>query len=65
MNKIFKPKQVKRLAIEEHSLNLDIPMWGQVTFGKTNPKVFFTKIWNSLSRHITQARILRYVYVYS
>ena len=33
-------------------------MWVRITFGKRDLKVFCTKIWNSLPRHITSPRIL-------
>ena len=58
MNEIFSLKQKDRPVRQKYELNLDIPSYNQVTFGRKALTFFGPKTWNSLLYHIKSAENL-------
>ena len=58
MKEIFSLKQTDRPVREKCKLNLDIPSYDQVTFGRKALTFFAPKTWNSLPYHIKSAENL-------
>ena len=52
MEQIFELRETNRSVREKHRLNLNIPYYNLVTFGKKTLRIFGPKIWNSLPYHI-------------
>ena len=52
MKQIFELRETNRNVREKYRLNLNIPNYNQVTFGKKGLRIFGPKIWNSLPYHI-------------
>ena len=48
MKQILELKETNRNVRENYRLNLNIPNYNQVTFGKKSLRIFGLKIWNSL-----------------
>ena len=48
MKQIFELRETNRSVREKYQLNLNIPNYNQVTFGKKSLRIFGPKIWNSL-----------------
>ena len=48
MRDLFCLKETSRLIREKYMLNLNIPVYNQVTFGSKSLRVFEPKVWNSL-----------------
>ena len=51
-------RETNRSAHEKYRLNLNIPNYNQVAFGKISVRIFELKIWNSLSYHIKSSKNL-------
>ena len=58
MKEIFSLRQTNRPVWEKYKLNLDIPSYNQVTFGRKALTFFGPKTWNSLPCHIKSAENL-------
>ena len=58
MKKIFELRETNRNVREKYRLNLNIPNYNQVTFGKKSLRIFGPKIWNSLPYHIKSSKNL-------
>ena len=58
MKQIFELKETNRNVREKYRLNLNIPNYNQVTFGKKSLRLFGPKIWNSLTYHIKSSKNL-------
>ena len=58
MKEIFSLRQTNRPVWEKYKLNLDIPSYNQVTFGRKALTFFGPKTWNSLLYHIKSAENL-------
>ena len=58
MKEIFSLRQTDRPVWEKYKLNLDIPSYNQVTFGRKALTFFGPKTWNSLPCHIKSAENL-------
>ena len=58
MKQIFELRETNRNVREKHRLNLNIPNYNQVTFGKKNLRIFRLKIWNSFLYHIKSSKNL-------
>ena len=58
MNEIFSLRQKDRPVRQKYELNLDIPSYNQVTFGRKALTFFGPKTWNSLLYHIKSAENL-------
>ena len=58
MTEIFSLRQTDKPHREKYKLNLDIPSYNQVTFGRKALTFFVPKIWNSLPYHIQFAKNL-------
>ena len=58
MKEIFSLRQTNRPVWEKYKLNLDIPSYNQVTFGRKTLRFFGPKTWNSLPYHIKSAENL-------
>ena len=56
MKEIFSLRETNRPVQEKYKLNLDIPSYNQVTFGRKALTFFGRKIWNSLPYHIKSAK---------
>ena len=52
MKEIFSLRQMNRPVWEKYKLNLDVPSYNQVTFGRKALTFFGPKTWNSLPYHI-------------
>ena len=52
MEQIFELRETNRSVREKHRLNLNIPYYNLVTFGKKTLRIFGPRIWNSLPYHI-------------
>ena len=52
MEQIFELRETNRSVREKYRLNLNIPSYNLVTFGKKTLRIFGPKIWNSLPYHI-------------
>ena len=61
MNEIFSLKQKDRPVRQKYELNLDIPSYNQVTFGRKALTFFGPRTWNSLLYHIKSAENLAVV----
>ena len=48
MKQNFELRETNRSVREKYRLNLNIPDYNQVTFGKKSWRIFGIKIWNSL-----------------
>ena len=48
MKQILELRETNRNVREKYRLNLNIPNYNQVTFGKKSLRIFELKIWNSL-----------------
>ena len=55
---IFELRETNRNIREKYRLNLNIPNYNQVTFGKNSLRIFGPKIWNSLPYHIKSSKNL-------
>ena len=55
---IFSLRQTDRPVREKYKLNLDIPSYNHVTFGRKALTFFGPKTWNSLLYHIKSAENL-------
>ena len=55
---IFESRETNRNVCEKYRLNLNIPNYNQVTFGKKSLIIFGPKIWNSLPYHIKSSKNL-------
>ena len=51
MKQIFELRETNRGVHEKYRLNLNIPNYNQVTFGKMNLRIFGPNIWNNLTYH--------------
>ena len=58
MKEIFSLRQTDRTVREKYKLNLDVPSYNQVTFGRKTLTFFGPKTWNSLPYHIKSAENL-------
>ena len=58
MRQIFELRETNRNVREKYRLNLNIPIYNQVTFGKKSLRRFRSKIWNSLPYHIKSSKDL-------
>ena len=58
LEQIFEIRETHRSVREKHLLNLKIPNYNQVTFGKKSLKIVGPKIWNSLPYHIKSSNNL-------
>ena len=58
MKQIFELRETNRNLREKYQLNLNIPNYNQVTFGKKSLRIFGPKIWNSLPYHIKSSKNL-------
>ena len=58
MKQIFKLRETNRSVSGKNRLNLNIPNYNQVTFGKKSLRIFGPKIWNSLLYHIKSSKNL-------
>ena len=58
VKEIFSLRQTNRPVCEKYKLNLDIPSYNQVTFGRKTLRFFGPKTWNSLPYHIKSAENL-------
>ena len=58
MKQIFELRETNRNVLEKYRLNLNIPNYNQVTFGKKNLRIFGPKICNSLPYHIKSSKNL-------
>ena len=58
MKQIFELRETNRNVREKYRLNLNIPNYNQVTFGKKSLRIFGPKIWNSLPYHIKSSKNL-------
>ena len=58
MIEIFSLKQMDKPVRKKYELNLDIPSYNQVTFGREALTFFGPKRWNSLPSHIKSAENL-------
>ena len=58
MKHIFELRETNRNVHEKYRLNLNIPNYNQVTFGKKSLRIFGPKIWNSLPYHIKSSKNL-------
>ena len=56
MKQIFELRETDRSLREKYRLNLNIPNYNQVTFGKKSLRIFGPKIWNSLPYHIKYSK---------
>ena len=52
IKQISELRETNRNVPEKYRLNLNIPNYNQVTFGKESLRIFGPKIWNSLPYHI-------------
>ena len=59
MKQIFELRETNRNVREKYRLNLNIPNYNQVTFGKKSLRILGPKIWNSLPCHIKPSKILK------
>ena len=58
MKEIFGFRKTNRPVREKYKLNLDIPSYNQVTFGRKALTFFAPKTWNSLPYHKKSAENL-------
>ena len=58
MKQIFELRETNRNVREKYRLNLNIPNYNQVTFGKKSLRIFGPKIWNSLPYHVKSSKNL-------
>ena len=58
MRQIFELRETNRSAREKYRLNLNIPNYDQVNFGKKSLKIFGPKRWISLPYHIKSSKNL-------
>ena len=58
MKQIFELRETNRNVHEKYRLNLNIPNYNQVTFGKKSLRILGPKIWNSLPYHIKSSKNL-------
>ena len=58
MKQIFELRETNRNVREKYSLNLNIPNYNQVTFGKKSLRIFRQKIRNNLPYHIKSSKNL-------
>ena len=58
MKQIFELRETNRNVREKYRLNLNIPNYNQVTFGKKSLRILGPKIWNSLPYHIKSSKNL-------
>ena len=58
MKQIFELRETNRNVRGKYRLNLNIPNYNQVTFGKKSLRIFGPKIWNSLPYHIKSSKNL-------
>ena len=58
MKQIFEFRETNRNVRGKYRLNLNIPNYNQVTFGKKSLRIFGPKIWNSLPYHIKSSKNL-------
>ena len=58
MKEIFSLRQTDKPVRGKYKLDLDIPSYNQVTFGRKALAFFGPKTWNSLSYHIKSAENL-------
>ena len=58
MKQIFELRKTHRNVCEKYRLNLNIPNYNQVTFGKKSLRIFGPKIWNTLPYHIKYSQNL-------
>ena len=59
MKQIFELRETNRNVPEKYRLNLNIPNYDHVTFGKKSLRIFGPKIWNSLPYHIKSSKNLQ------
>ena len=59
MKQIFELRETNRNVREKYRLNLNIPNYNQVTFGKKSLRIFGPKIWNSLPYYIKSSKIVK------
>ena len=52
MKNIFTVKETDRLTREQYKLNLNTPLYNQMTFGYKSLRISGPKIWNKLPYHI-------------
>ena len=55
MKEIFSLRQTDRPVPEKYKLNLDLPRYNQVAFGRKALTFFGQKTWNSLTYHTKSA----------
>ena len=58
MKQIFDLVETNKSVREKYRLNLNIPNYNQVTFGKKSLRIFGAKIWNTLSYHTKSSKNL-------
>ena len=58
MKQIFELRETNRNVREKYRLNLNIPSYHQITFGKKSLRIFEPKFWNSLPYHFKSSKNL-------
>ena len=58
MRDLFSLRETSRLVRKKYILNLNIPVYNQVTLGSKGLRVFGPKVWNSLSYHMKSSENL-------
>ena len=58
MKQIFELRETNRNVREKYRVNLNIPNYNQVTFGKKSLRIFRQKIRNNLPYHIKSSKNL-------
>ena len=58
MRYLFKLRLTKRSAREKYKMNMIIPEFNQVSYGKKSLRTFNPKLWNSLPYHIKSSENL-------
>ena len=59
MNEIFTLRQTNRPVREKYKMNMEIPSYNQVSFGRKSLRVLGPKVWNQLPFHIKSAENLK------
>ena len=58
MRYLFKLRLTKRSVREKYKMNMIIPEFNQVSYGKKSLRTFNPKLWNSLPYHIKSSENL-------
>ena len=60
MKQIFRLRETNRNVREKCRLNLNLPDYNEVTFGKKSLRIIGPRIWNSLVYHIKSSKSLQF-----